>query len=66
MGVRSNKTMADSMLSPETELLLKVNKLQLCRRIDLEESSVMDQLQAAEVVSFEQAQSIQVGKVIGS
>ena len=56
--------MADNLLSPKSELLLKASRHQLCDRIQLDNCILLDSLQETQVLTREEAEVIQVGLLI--
>ena len=52
--------MADPLLSPKAELLLKAHRQPLCKSVHLDRSILLDELQTAEVITFHEADTIKV------
>ena len=48
------------LLSPGSELLLKAYRKELCKRIDLDASDLLNGLQTVKVLTFKEAQTIKV------
>ena len=48
------------LLSPKVELLLKANRQHLCDRIHLDRSTLLDELLSAEVITWQEAETIKV------